>query len=245
MPRHAESYMLRCYDPNHVSTLSANLSHVHCEHCVQIRLVVSHMVRTHLPNISMLALSLCPASLLMLAVRSKSLWDAALMCHLRWIFLVLTVTIETKLLLLPWARSGCSSNCFYWVDSVCFVHSVCSLSAPSVCLRILIQTSLSVMAGMVQFLSVCCVFASLLRTVCYSRGQGEFVIFLKVWYTHGSFTGPQQSLVAGHQIPPEIPPEVFSSLSLTLFFMYTVKSLLCATHEQWMRPQLCHFMIHY
>lgn len=106
--------------------------------------------------------------------------------HFHSVFLVLTETIETKLLLLPLARSWCSPNSSCWVYFVCFVHVpfcyqhliiVCSLSAPSVCLRILIQISLFVMPGglMVCSLLYClilCLF-SLLRKYYISMGRAS------------------------------------------------------------------------
>lgn len=81
-------------------------------------------------------------------------------------------------------------------------------------------------------------FSSLLRKISsYYHSQGNLFAFIgqyinpetwepSVWYSHGSVPkDPKQSLMLGHQIPLAIPPEVVSSLSLTLFFMYTVKSL--------------------
>lgn len=98
---------------------------------------------------------------------------------------MLTVTIETKLLLLPWARSGCSHNCSYWVYYVCFVHVpfcyqhliiVCSLSVPAVCLRILIQVSVFVMP---KGLKVCSCFVWFCVLGCY---WGDIMTFPRAIY---------------------------------------------------------------
>lgn len=109
--------------------------------------------------------------------------------HFHSVFLVLTETIETKLLLLPLARSWCSPNSSCWVYFVCFVHVPFFPSQNSDTNIPLCDAWRSY--GLFTFVLFDFVFVLIAEEILYFHGQGISML----WHSTGYKVNPETKCV--------------------------------------------------